>query len=45
MLVRVENISVMAIDEVRNARDFTFLVRASYKQDGGILHEKRYPRG
>jgi len=38
MLVRVENVGIAAIQEIGDGRDQPFLIGATDKQDGSILH-------
>lgn len=38
VLVGVQNVSAVAIDEVRNSCDFTLSVRTTGEENGGVLH-------
>jgi hypothetical protein len=38
MLVGEQDVAIVAEDELRNARDYTFAVGTRYEEDGGIMH-------
>jgi hypothetical protein len=38
MFVGMEDVAIMAVDEIGDGGDFAFLVGAGDEQDGGVLH-------